>query len=347
MGKNLSDILHLNDKKTVAILLPVVVVVIMVLMVFCGNGDSKLTYHKNSGLIFGTSYNITYQSDTDYQEAIKAVLDSIDYALSPFNKASIITAVNNNKDVSVNDDFIKVFTLAKEVSEATSGTFDITVAPLVNAWGFGFKNGTFPTNKETDSIKAFVGMDKVRLNGRKIVKDDPRIMLDCSAIAKGYAVDKVANMLKEKGVQNFLVEIGGEIVAAGVNAHNKAWNIGVTKPEDDSLSVNSEVQMVMTISDCAIATSGNYRNYYIKDGHKYAHTIDPTTGKPAESNLLSATVTARSCAEADAYATAFMVMGKEKALELLKQQKDKQYILIYDNNGKTEWVVSRELNISK
>jgi thiamine biosynthesis lipoprotein len=347
MGKNLSDILHLNDKKTVAILLPVVVVVIMVLMVFCGNGDSKLTYHKNSGLIFGTSYNITYQSDTDYQEAIKAVLDSIDYALSPFNKASIITAVNNNKDVSVNDDFIKVFTLAKEVSEATSGTFDITVAPLVNAWGFGFKNGTFPTNKETDSIKAFVGMDKVRLNGRKIVKDDPRIMLDCSAIAKGYAVDKVANMLKEKGVQNFLVEIGGEIVAAGVNAHNKAWSIGVTKPEDDSLSVNSEVQMVMTISDCAIATSGNYRNYYIKDGHKYAHTIDPTTGKPAESNLLSATVTARSCAEADAYATAFMVMGKEKALELLKQQKDKQYILIYDNNGKTEWVVSRELNISK
>ena len=319
----------------------------MVLMVFCGNGDSKLTYHKNSGLIFGTSYNITYQSDTDYQEAIKAVLDSIDYALSPFNKASIITAVNNNKDVSVNDDFIKVFTLAKEVSEATSGTFDITVAPLVNAWGFGFKNGTFPTNKETDSIKAFVGMDKVRLNGRKIVKDDPRIMLDCSAIAKGYAVDKVANMLKEKGVQNFLVEIGGEIVAAGVNAHNKAWSIGVTKPEDDSLSVNSEVQMVMTISDCAIATSGNYRNYYIKDGHKYAHTIDPTTGKPAESNLLSATVTARSCAEADAYATAFMVMGKEKALELLKQQKDKQYILIYDNNGKTEWVVSRELNISK
>ena len=347
MGKNLSDILHLNDKKTVAILLPVVVVVIMVLMVFCGNGDSKLTYHKNSGLIFGTSYNITYQSDTDYQEAIKAVLDSIDYALSPFNKASIITAVNNNKDVSVNDDFIKVFTLAKEVSEATSGTFDITVAPLVNAWGFGFKNGTFPTNKETDSIKAFVGMDKVRLNGRKIVKDDPRIMLDCSAIAKGYAVDKVANMLKEKGVQNFLVEIGGEIVAAGVNAHNKAWSIGVTKPEDDSLSVNSELQMVMTISDCAIATSGNYRNYYIKDGHKYAHTIDPTTGKPAESNLLSATVTARSCAEADAYATAFMVMGKEKALELLKQQKDKQYILIYDNNGKTEWVVSRELNISK
>jgi thiamine biosynthesis lipoprotein len=154
-------------------------------------------------------------------------------------------------------------------------------------------------------------------------------------------------MLKEKGVQNFLVEIGGEIVAAGVNAHNKAWSIGVTKPEDDSLSVNSEVQMVMTISDCAIATSGNYRNYYIKDGHKYAHTIDPTTGKPAESNLLSATVTARSCAEADAYATAFMVMGKEKALELLKQQKDKQYILIYDNNGKTEWVVSRELNISK
>lgn len=347
MGKDLSDILRLNDKKTVAILLPIVVVVTMVLMAFCGNSDSKLTYHKNSGFIFGTSYNITYQSDKDYANAIKEVLDSIDYALSPFNKASIITAVNNNKDVNVNDDFIKVFTLAKEVSEATSGAFDITVAPLVNAWGFGFKNGTFPTNEETDSIRTFVGMDKVRLNGRKVIKDDPRIMLDCSAIAKGYAVDKVANMLRDKGVKNFLVEIGGEIVAAGVNAHNKAWSIGVTKPEDDSLSVNSDIQMVMTISDCAIATSGNYRNYYIKDGHKYAHTIDPTTGQPAESNLLSATVTARSCAEADAYATAFMVIGKEKALELLKLQKEKRYILIYDNNGKTEWVMSRELNISK
>ena len=175
MGKPLSDILCSKDKKSAAILLPILVLAVAALTAFCSKGDRELTYHKNSGFVFGTSYNITYQSDKDYQEAIKAVLDSIDYALSPFNKASIITAVNNNEDVNVNDDFIKVFTLAKEVNEATSGAFDITVAPLVNAWGFGFKNGTFPTSEETDSIKAFVGMSKVRLNSRKVVKDDPRI----------------------------------------------------------------------------------------------------------------------------------------------------------------------------
>ena len=330
-----------------AVVLPIVVVTLVLFFAFRNPANGKLTYHKNSGFIFGTSYNITYQSDRDYEDSIKAILDSIDYSLSPFNEKSIITAVNNNKNVDVNDDFIKVFTLAKEVNKETSGAFDITVAPLVNVWGFGFKNGKFPTDEEIDSIKSFVGFDKVRLEGRKVVKDDPRIMLDCSAIAKGYAVDKVADMLRGKGIKNFLVEIGGEIVVSGLNAQNHEWSIGITKPVDDSLSVNSDLQMVMKITNRAMATSGNYRNYYIKDGHKYAHTISPTTGKPAESDMLSATVIAPTCAEADAYATAFMVIGKERALGILQRQKDKRYILIYDNHGKTDWVVSKDLNLTK
>ena len=330
-----------------AVVLPIVVVTLVLFFAFRNPANGKLTYHKNSGFVFGTSYNITYQSDRDYEDSIKAILDSIDYSLSPFNEKSIITAVNNNKNVDVNDDFIKVFTLAKEVNKETSGAFDITVAPLVNVWGFGFKNGKFPTDEEIDSIKSFVGFDKVRLEGRKVVKDDPRIMLDCSAIAKGYAVDKVADMLRGKGIKNFLVEIGGEIVVSGLNAQNHEWSIGITKPVDDSLSVNSDLQMVMKITNRAMATSGNYRNYYIKDGHKYAHTISPTTGKPAESDMLSATVIAPTCAEADAYATAFMVIGKERALGILQRQKDKRYILIYDNHGKTDWVVSKDLNLTK
>lgn len=337
----------LLSKKTMAVVLPIVVVTLVLFFAFRNPANGKLTYHKNSGFIFGTSYNITYQSDRDYEDSIKAILDSIDYSLSPFNEKSIITAVNNNKNVDVNDDFIKVFTLAKEVNKETSGAFDITVAPLVNVWGFGFKNGKFPTDEEIDSIKSFVGFDKVRLEGRKVVKDDPRIMLDCSAIAKGYAVDKVADMLRGKGIKNFLVEIGGEIVVSGLNAQNHEWSIGITKPVDDSLSVNSDLQMVMKITNRAMATSGNYRNYYIKDGHKYAHTISPTTGKPAESDMLSATVIAPTCAEADAYATAFMVIGKERALGILQRQKDKRYILIYDNHGKTDWVVSKDLNLTK
>ena len=332
-------------KKKTIILLPLIVVAIVCAVVF-RKSDIGMTYHKSSGLVFGTSYNITYQSYEDYSNEIKAVLDSVDNSLSPFNEKSIITAVNENRDVQVDDDFIRVFTLAHQVHDATDGAFDITVAPLVNAWGFGFRKGDFPTPAEIDSMRTIVGMDKVKLAGRKIVKADPRIMLDCSAIAKGYAVDKIALMLKRKGVENFLVEVGGEIVAAGTNPKGKEWSIGVTKPVDDSLSVNSDLQMILTMTDCALATSGNYRNYYVKDGHKYAHTINPKTGNPAESNSLSATIVAPSCAEADAYATACMVVGKDKALQILNRQADKKYIIIYDNNGKTEWVVSPELKLT-
>lgn len=333
------------SKKTTAIILPIIVIALVAVISMKRGGEGAMSYKTASGLVFGTSYNITYESDKALEAEIKAVFDSVDYSLSPFNKASIITAVNENRPVEVNDYFIEVFTLAKKVHKATDGAFDITVAPLVNVWGFGFKEGHFPTDSEVDSLRQIIGLDKVRLEGRHIVKDDPRIMLDCSAIAKGYAVDKVGEMLARNGVKNYLVEVGGEIVAKGKNSRGKTWSIGVTKPVDDSLSVNSEMQMVLSITDCALATSGNYRNYYIKDGHKYAHTINPKTGYPAESGMLSATIVAPTCAEADAFATGFMTMGRDKSLKILRGRQDMQYILIYDDKGTTKQDISKKLNI--
>lgn len=333
------------SKKTTAIILPIIVIALVAVISMKRGGEGAMSYKTASGLVFGTSYNITYESDKALEAEIKAVFDSVDYSLSPFNKESIITAVNENRPVEVNDYFIEVFTLAKKVHKATDGAFDITVAPLVNVWGFGFKEGHFPTDSEVDSLRQIIGLDKVRLEGRHIVKDDPRIMLDCSAIAKGYAVDKVGEMLARNGVKNYLVEVGGEIVAKGKNSRGKTWSIGVTKPVDDSLSVNSEMQMVLSITDCALATSGNYRNYYIKDGHKYAHTINPKTGYPAESGMLSATIVAPTCAEADAFATGFMTMGRDKSLKILRGRQDMQYILIYDDKGTTKQDISKKLNI--
>lgn len=294
-----------------------------------------MPYQLNTGFIFGTVYNITYQSDKNLQKEIEEELQKVDASLSPFNKSSIISKVNRNEKVEVNSMFTDVFNLAQKISEETGGTFDITVAPLVNAWGFGFKNDTKPTPAAIDSLKQIIGYKKVRLDGKQIVKNDKRIMLDCSAIAKGYGSDAVARLLRSKGIENFMVEIGGEIVTRGINEKRLPWKIGVTKPVDDSLNTNQEIQTILNVTNKAMATSGNYRNFYYKDGKKYAHTIDPITGYPVQHNILSATVLADNCATADAYATAFMVMGLEKAKAILDRHPELMVYFIYsDKNGK-------------
>ena len=291
------------------------------------------SYIKDSGMIFGTIYSITYQYHENLKSDIEDVMQQVDNSLSPFNKSSVITAINNNTSTKADKYLTEVFTLAQTVNKETDGAFDITVAPLVNAWGFGFRSGTRPTDAQTDSLLAIVGQEKVTLKDGEIIKSDPRIMLDCSAIAKGFGVDKVAEFLAGKGIENFLVEIGGEISARGKNSRGTEWNIGVTKPVDDSLSINQENQTVLQITDKAMATSGNYRNFYYEGGKKYAHTINPHTGKPAQSDILSATVIAQTCAVADAYATAFMVLGSEKAKEILKKHPELQAYLILSDNS--------------
>lgn len=288
-------------------------------------------YQHNRGFVFGTTYSITYQCDSNLQRGIEQELAKVDKALSPFNESSIISAINNNKPYQLNKMFVDVFNLAMQVSEETNGAFDITVAPLVNLWGFGFKQGKNPSTQTIDSLKALVGYHKVKLQGEKIVKSTPGIMLDCSAIAKGYGSDVVANYLKSKGVENYMVEIGGEIVTNGISEKRLPWKIGVTKPSDDSLGTNSEIQTIINVTDKAMATSGNYRNFYYKNGRKYAHTIDPKTGYPVQHNILSSTVIADDCATADAYATSFMVMGLDGAKKVLERHPELMVYFIYQD----------------
>lgn len=292
------------------------------------------TYQQINGIIFGTIYNITYQSDKDLKPEIEAELKRFDSSLSPFNKTSIITLVNNNEDVLTDTLFQNCFNKAKEISILTDGAFDITVAPLVNAWGFGFKNGEFPDSLVIDSLRNLTGYDRIALVDGKIEKEDERLMLNCSAIAKGYAVDVIAQLLNRNGIRNYLVDIGGEIVAKGRNSRDGLWRIGVNKPVEDSLSVNQEIQQILQLTDRGMATSGNYRNFYYRDGKKYAHTIDPRTGYPVEHNLLSATVIAEDCMTADALATAFMVMGLEETKAYIKKHPEVDVYLIYsDDDG--------------
>ena len=312
----------------------IALVLLIVASVVIIRQNSAMPYQINQGMVFGTFYKITYQHDKNLQKEIEAQLKSVNDALSMFDKKSIITAVNNNEPVKLNDMFVNVFKLAQSISEDTDGAFDITVAPLVNAWGFGYKSGALPTQQDIDSIRAFVGYQKVKLSGMRIQKEDARLTLDCSAIAKGYGTDVVARYFLREGIKNFMVEIGGEIVTHGVNPKRQQWSIGIEKPVEDSLAMKSELQTVLKVDDIAMATSGNYRNFYYKDGKKYAHTIDPKTGFPVQHNILSATVLAKQCAVADAYATAFMVMGLEKSKEVLARHKDLKAYLIYDDNGK-------------
>lgn len=298
-------------------------------------------YQHNTGVIFGTIYNITYQHDRDLGTDIVAQLAEVDSSLSMFNPNSTISRINRNELSTPDKMFARVFDLAMQVSDKTGGAFDITVAPLVNAWGFGFKKGRMPTPDDVDSLINIIGYKKIcmseKLGKRTIVKTSPSIMLDCSAIAKGYGCDVVADYLKKQGVKNFMVEIGGEVVTSGVNSKKESWKIGVMTPTDDSLNTNKELQTILNVKDMAMATSGNYRNFYYKNGKKYAHTIDPHTGYPVEHNLLSATVLAKQCATADAFATAFMVTGMEKAKKILNENPELMAYFIYsDHTGKTK-----------
>lgn len=306
----------------------------------------EMEYIKNSGYVFGTVYNITYQYDRDLTPEITARLKEVDEALSTFNPQSVISLINSNQNMMTNSMFDHVFTLAMQVSDDTHGAFDITVAPLVNQWGFGFKHGTMPTPEVIDSLRQLVGYRQVKLTNHRIIKHRPEIMLDCSAIAKGYGCDAVAQLLRSLGITNFLVEIGGEVVASGKNARQDKWRIGVTKPIDDSLNVNNEMQTILPLTDMAMATSGNYRNFYYKNGRKYAHTINPKTGMPVQHNILSATVITNSCAKADAYATAFMVMGLDSAKAVMKRHPEMMaYFICDDGKGGYKVWKSEKLNV--
>ncbi|MDR0413146.1 MAG: FAD:protein FMN transferase [Dysgonamonadaceae bacterium] len=307
----------------------------------------KESYYLTQGEIFKTTAHIKYQYHRDLGKEIRACLDSFDLSLNPFNPGAIIYKVNHNENVAVDDRFITVFNKAQEIAALTGGIYDITCAPLINLWGFGFEKKGEITPRAIDSIKQFTGYQKVRLEGRKVVKDHPSVQLNASSIAKGYACDVVAGLFDAYGITNYMVEIGGEVHARGENPAGKCWNIEILKPIDDSTGTIKEQQEVICLHNRSLATSGNYRNFYIKDGKKYGHTINPLTGYPAGTMetghytpLLSATVLYSDCMTADAFATAFMALGLERAVALAGQFPEMDYLFIYADD-KGEWLERR------
>ncbi|NDV80935.1 FAD:protein FMN transferase [Bacteroides sp. 51] len=306
--------------------------------------NTALPYQQTQGLIFGTVYTMTYQYPEDLKTEIEQELKRFDASLSPFNDSSVISQVNRNEDITTDTLFQNVFNRSMEISEETNGAFDITIAALANAWGFGFKKGEWPNEHIIDSLLELTNYKNITLKEGKVKKKDPRIMVSCSAIAKGYAVDVLAQFLQRKGIKNYMVDIGGELALKGVNPKQASWRIGINKPIDDSLSVNQELQMILQLTDRGVATSGNYRNYYYKDGKKYAHTIDPRTGYPVQHSILSATVVAQDCMTADALATAFMVMGLEEAETFANANSTIGACLIYsDEDGKFKTYITENM----
>lgn len=290
------------------------------------------------GKIFGTTYMVKYISSEDLTQDIVKELDAVNASLSIFDENSTISKINQNITDTIDEHVRYVFNLATQVSQATDGAFDITVGPLVNLWGFGFKNRGNVTDAQIDSLLPLVGYKMYRIEGKSVVKDNVDMVFDCGAVAKGYGVDRVAHALQQHGVVDYMVEIGGEVVAKGHKDKGQPWVIGISTPSENAVA-NQEIEAKITLSNKAVATSGNYLNYYEKDGKRYAHTIDPKTGRPVQHSLLSATVIAADCATADAYATSFMVMGLEKARQVLAKHKDLQAFFICDDGkgGTTTW----------
>jgi len=325
----------------------VALICLAVYMLFFVDRAPKKEYFMDSGYVFGTTYHITYEADSSLTNAIRASFQRFDASLSMFNPKSVIAAVNRNDSVTLDSLFLNVFHKATEVSAATNGAFDMTVAPLVNLWGFGFEEKSQITAAQVDSLLPLVGYQKITIQHGRVVKQNPHIMLDASAIAKGYACDVVAQELARRGAKNYIVEIGGEVVVEGHNAKGKPWRVGINKPVEDSTSTVSEIEQVVELTRGGMATSGNYRNFYVENGKKYSHTIDPKSGYPVQHSLLSATILADNCMTADAYATACMVMGLEKSLELCRSHDDIEGYFIYDDHGELKTVWSDGFPIEK
>ena len=292
---------------------------------------------KIAGNAQGTTYHISFipGDSAINKEAIDSIFRVIDSSLSTYVPASIISRINkNDTSVAVDDYFIDVFNRSLAISASTDGFFDVTVAPLINAWGFGFTKRAQVDSALVDSLLDFVGYKRVYLEGKKLIKGKPQLMIDFNAIAQGYTVDILAAFLESKGISNYLVELGGEVKAKGKKSKEHYWTVGIDQPNEE-VTDGRPLTAVIQLNNRALATSGNYRKFYIENGKKRAHIIDPHTGYPATHTLLSATVLAGDCATADAYATAFMVMGMERAKNFLSEHPELQLevFFIYDESG--------------
>ena len=313
-------------------------VMCLVLMCAC-NGAPQSDYVTSDGEMLGTFMKVTAQTDRPVVEIYDSMMQldaEAKASMSIFDEQSLLSKLNRNETDEVDKHIAYCLDLSRRVTQVSGGFYDVTVAPLVEAYGFAAKNREAKVN--VDSLMEFVGIEKLQIEGDKLIKRDPRVRIDFNSIAKGYVVDLAAEKLQQMGVTNYLVDIGGEVRCQGRNPKGGAWRVGIETPIDGSEQVGANIQQIISLSDCAMATSGNYRRFYInEDGAKVAHTIDPRTGLSAVTDLLSATVIAPTCAQADAYGTMFMAMGKNRALELAKilQQQGVMVYFISAGEGET------------
>jgi thiamine biosynthesis lipoprotein len=307
----------------------------------CKNAPAKYIY--NGGTIHGTTYHMVYESPDgkDMQAEIDTLLKKYNMIFSVYEKESVISKVNNNEEVTLAPEFIACFNKAMEISEISDGAFDITCGPMVNAWGFGPDKKGKMTQEKVDSMKLLTGYQKVKLKNGKVVKENINMKLDMNALCDGYFCDLMCEFFIQKGCKNYLAEIGGEVKAQGKNEKGNIWTIGINKPLEEKEFISNELQAKVHIENRALATSGNYRNFYIEDGKKYAHTIDPKTGYPVQHSLLSATVIAENGLTADGLATTFMVLGLEKGIEVAGAVPEIEVFFIYaDEKGENQVYMS-------
>jgi thiamine biosynthesis lipoprotein len=324
--------------KTISFLL------ILLLTTNCKSAKNEII--KLEGNAQGTTYHITYlaPNGTIYQKEIDSLLDAIDNSMSTWVPNSIISRINkNDQNVVVDDYFRTVFNKSEEVAKITNGSFDITVGPLVNAWGFGPTNKNSLSKIQVDSLLQLVNYKNVSLNNNQVRKENPNIKIDFNAIAQGYSVDVLAHFLETKGIKNYLVEVGGELKAKG-KKDTEEWKVGIEQPSEEELE-ERQLEAIINLNNRALATSGNYRKFYVEGNQKLSHIIDPKTGYPAKHNLLSTTVLASDGITADAYATAFMVMGLQKSIAFLEKNKNLklEVYFIYDEKGQWKTYTSESL----
>ena len=323
-------------------------IVVILTFSFLSCTDKKPVFETFNGFAQGSTYSVVYDNKKnidpgDLREKVEKTLYDFDMSLSLYKDSSVISRLNRNEDIVPDSFFTEVFRKSALISEMTEGAFDITVGPLVKAWGFGPDAHKSFTESKRDSLMKLIGMNKVSLVNGRLIKSDPNISLDVNAIAQGFSVDVICRYFDNLGIKNYLVEIGGEVRTKGKKAGN-FWRIGIDKPVDNNMSPGQTLQAIIKISDKALATSGSYRKFYIENGIKYSHEIDPKTGYPAKNTLLSVSIIAKDCATADGIATACMVLGKDKTIEFLAIHPEFEAYLVYsDDKGNFKTWTSEKL----
>ncbi len=321
------------------------ILLLTALLLLSGACARQGDYVRIEGFAQGSTYHVICHpvkgmNAARLQARFHARLQEIDQSLSGYNKGSLLSRLNAGEDLPLDGLFIECFERSKEIWAESGGAFDPSAAPLFDLWGFGFSNKGQVSDAAIDSILAFVGMDLLtleeRADGTHLVKADPRCQLNFNAIAQGYSCDVVARILDSLGCGDYLVDIGREIRCKGRNAAGEKWRIGLDRPSDGNMEEGKDLQAILHVSDCGIVTSGNYRKFYVEDGRKYAHTIDPVSGRPVSHNLLSATVIAADATTADAYATWLMVIGLDRARQFLDDRPELEALLVYEQDGKME-----------